>query len=145
VGSSSCTTGQKGPWSSSVALSTTANRIDNPTPFNGVKIGLTGPRDVSLSWRGGNIPTVSTSYDLYWGTTNPPTNRVRSLSSTSYTLRGLNHGTRYYWKVESHSLTATVKGPTWSFNTSAPPNLPGSPSPKQPEVSFETLTSLYGV
>ncbi|MBA4312452.1 MAG: hypothetical protein C0417_07460 [Chlorobiaceae bacterium] len=87
----------------------------------------------TLSWQ---AATGATSYDVYLGTTNPPTTRVGvDLTTTSYSYSGLLNNTTYYWKVvakNSNGSTDATASP-WSFVT-----IPASPA------AFNLLTPSNG-
>ncbi|RYZ25848.1 MAG: hypothetical protein EOP49_44120, partial [Sphingobacteriales bacterium] len=66
----------------------------NLSPANGASLCPTSPG--SLSWAsGGGGPT---SYDVYFGTTNPPP-FVTNQPGTTYALGSLTPNTTYYWQV----------------------------------------------
>ena len=94
------------------------------------------PINANLSWSCGDPDGDSVSFDVYFGTTNPP---PQVASNVSYYDPGtLEFDTRYYWKVvawDEHG--ASTSGPIWWFETEAngqhPPNTPeidGPPSGK---------------
>ena len=74
--------------------------------------------DATLSWQsGGGMPT---SYDVYFGTANPPTTLVSDNQvTTSYTpAAALAPATTYYWQIiPSNNIGPAVGCPVWSFNT----------------------------
>ncbi len=96
-----------------------------PTPNNhAIHIPVTG---TLLSWSGGDPDAGDVvTYDVYFGTTNPPTNKVSSnQSGTTYNPGSLNYDSTYYWKIvawDNHGhFTA---GPVWDFTTQSAPNTP---------------------
>ncbi len=54
----------------------------------------------SLSWTATDSDGDSLKYDVYFGTANPPTQKVASdITTASYTTSALTSGTKYYWNV----------------------------------------------
>jgi len=96
----------------------------SPAPANnGTGISATS---LSLSW----TATGATSYDLSFGTTNPPPIVTSGLTAATYLVSSLQQSTKYYWQVVARSTSGTTAGPVWSFTTAAPlPSTPASPSP----------------
>ena len=93
---------------------------DTPNPANGSTGAGLG---TVLAWSGGS---PAPSYDVYWGSSNPPP-YVGTVSSSSYSPpAGLNANTTYYWYV-APGISGVSPSATWSFATisgSAPPGLP---------------------
>lgn len=84
----------------------------NPYPLNQATAVLTNP---SLSWTNGSNTDQT---DLYFGTSNPPTQKVQSnVTSTSYQPSTLNYSTTYYWTVVNKNTVGNTQGPVWSFTT----------------------------
>jgi hypothetical protein len=87
----------------------------NPNPADlGLYIGL----DDDLSWDfGANTDT----YDLYFGTNNPPTNMAINNAvagaSGTYDPGTLDETQTYYWQVISKNVNGYTEGPVWSFTT----------------------------
>ena len=110
------------------------NIPSKPSPGNGVNgIGL----DDDLSWTGGDPDVGDTvTYDVYFGTINPPTTKVSTAQSgTSYNPGTMGYSTTYYWKiVASDTHGASTSSQVWSFTTTSgstpppPPPGPGGPS-----------------
>ena len=89
----------------------------NPIPTNG-STGISISAD--LSWIGGDPNYGDTvTYDVYFGTTNPPTTNVsNNQTATTYNLGTLNYNTKYYWKIVAwDSNNTTTSGPIWQFTT----------------------------
>jgi hypothetical protein len=94
-----------------------------PSPAN----GATGQAvHVTLGWHDGGR---ATSYDVYFGTENPPVTRLAAAQTgTAYTLRSLlSYGTTYYWRIDAKNLIGTTTGNVWSFTTT--PTLPSHQRP----------------
>jgi hypothetical protein len=114
----------------------------NPDPQNGAtEIEIT----YTISWDGGDPnPGDSITYDLYFGSTNPPNIFRRDLSDTFYLIDGMSYNTMYYWKViakDSHG--EETEGPVWQFKTKTgsgndPPHMPVISGPR-----FLTLNTEY--
>ncbi|MGE5359995.1 MAG: alkaline phosphatase family protein [Bacteroidales bacterium] len=80
--------------------------------------GATGvSANASLSW----TSSGATSYDLSFGTSNPPPQLATGLTSASYSPGGLTAATSYYWQVVARNSTGTTSGPVWSFTTAGLP------------------------
>jgi len=75
---------------------------------------------LTLVWIGGDPDCGdAVSYDVYFGTTNPPATKVADHQSTlSYTPETLAFNTAYYWQIiawDEHNLSNP--GPVWKFTT----------------------------
>ncbi|OPY73989.1 MAG: hypothetical protein A4E62_00136 [Syntrophorhabdus sp. PtaU1.Bin002] len=93
------------------------NAPSSPSPTDGVSNVSVKP---SLTWTGGDPDQGDTAtYDVYLGTTNPPTTRVvTGQSGTSYVPTMLAYGTPHYWKVVARDSSGTeTAGPIWRFTT----------------------------
>ena len=72
--------------------------------------GTTGvnPASVTLSW---NSSSNASAYDVYLGTSNPPTTlAAANVSGTTVTLTGLNGGATYYWYVVPENNAGAATG-----------------------------------
>ena len=66
--------------------------------------------------------TGATSYDLAFGTVNPPAPLVAGLTSATYSPpTAIN--TTYLWRVTARNAAGSTTGPVWTFDTNVPPNL----------------------
>lgn len=97
------------------------NIPSNPSPSNGASnISI----NTTLSWTGGDIDQGDTiTYDIYFGTDNPPQKIINNQSTATYNPGTLNYQTTYYWKIvawDSHD--ATTPSSIWSFTTQIQPN-----------------------
>ena len=82
----------------------------NPSPENGDTILVKNP---SLGWTPGN---GSTSFDIFLGTTNPPS-FLTNTTSNSFQTEILNSSTTYYWRIDCKNQYYTTEGEVWSFTT----------------------------
>lgn len=101
------------------------NPPSKPDPANGA-IGVDIHKQ--LSWTGGGSPGSTITYDVYFGTTNPPSIVAHNQSSTTYNPGTMNYLTTYYWKVVAWDQDGhTAQGPVWHFTTLQNPNTPPNP------------------
>jgi parallel beta-helix repeat protein len=72
-----------------------------------------------LSWIGGDPNSHDTvTYDVYFGTTNPPPKVTSNQSITSYDPGKMLVDTTYYWNIVSWDQHGeTTSGPQWQFTT----------------------------
>lgn len=91
----------------------------NPEPIN----GATGvDPSIILSWDPSDLDCQqATSYKLYFGTDNPPTNLINGTdigNVTSYNPGSLTAPITYYWKVvPTNSIGEATGCPIWNFTT----------------------------
>jgi len=107
-----------------------------PNPANGATgVGI----NPTLTW----TASAATSYDVRFGTSNPPPPVVSGVSTASYTPAVLTNGTTYFWQVISRNATDSATGPVWSFTTAvAAPETPSSPSPAHGATGVATNATL---
>jgi len=115
------------------------------------KDGATGV-DVTkvLSWTGGGSPGATITYDVHFGTTNPPALVVHNQSGTTYNPGTMQYLTKYYWQIVAWDQDGnTAPGPVWSFTTLQNPNLPPAaptitgPAKGKPNTQYKfTFTSV---
>ena len=82
--------------------------------------GATGVAiDANLSWSGGNSQCagLTATYDVYFGTTNPPPLDHNNGSTKNWDPGVLQHNTTYYWRIATTDDNGTATGPVWSFTT----------------------------
>jgi len=101
------------------------------------------PIDSDLSWACSDPDGDVLTYDVYFGTANPPMILVSDdLVEPALSLDTLEYGTTYYWKViaaDNHG--AEAQGPVWQFSTQANPDSDGDGLPDSWETTyFEDLT-----
>src|SRR6185436_2575064 len=85
----------------------------SPTPSNGSTGVSTTP---VLGWSAG---AAGTTFNVAFGTANPPPAAVTGLSSPSYAPGTLAANTTYFWKVTAVSSGGSTPGAIWSFTTGA--------------------------
>jgi hypothetical protein len=89
----------------------------SPTPPQ----GATGvSTTATLTWSSTN----TTSYDVKFGTTNPPPTVSSGQPDASFTPPTLVNGTTYFWQVVARNSNAVTAGPVWSFTTTTAPAPP---------------------
>jgi hypothetical protein len=105
-------------WSAPMWITITANPAPSAfallTPSNGA---ISRPLSGSLVW---NKASGATTYDVYFGTANPPTTKVGAdQTDTTFLYSGLTNGTTYYWKVTAKNANGSTDatGSPWSFTT----------------------------
>ncbi|MFH0992041.1 MAG: SUMF1/EgtB/PvdO family nonheme iron enzyme [bacterium] len=104
---------------------TTATPTNNPpaAPSNPIPSNYAGPQPTSLtlSWYCSDPDGDLLTYDVYFGTSNPPTTQVATgQNAASMARSGLANGETYYWKIiAKDSKGASTNGPVWSFVTTS--------------------------
>ncbi|MFH0887630.1 MAG: PEGA domain-containing protein [Planctomycetota bacterium] len=81
------------------------------------------PINQQLSW---NSAAGATSYDVRFGTSNPPS-YVTNTTELSYNPGTLSNSTTYYWRIDSRNSAGPTTGIVWSFTTVAVDTIPNSP------------------
>jgi hypothetical protein len=59
----------------------------------------------------------ATSFDVAFGTTNPPPQVTTGQTSASYTPPALAAGTQFFWQIVARNSAGSTTGPIWSFTT----------------------------
>jgi hypothetical protein len=113
--------GEQWEFTTGVKPNSPPNTPSEPHPST----GATGVAlDATLSWTGGDPDGDPVTYQIFWGTTNPPEQVVANQTQTTYDPDSMTLGTKYYWKIiawDNHSASAT--GTTWSYTTVQGPSL----------------------
>jgi hypothetical protein len=111
-------------YSSTFNLYTEGVGITNHLPFSPVLVGpalnsVQTTATVNLQWTAFDVDTSDTlTYDVYFGTVNPPTAIVSSNQSASSLSRPVTASTKYYWKVTvKDNKGGQTVGQIWSFTT----------------------------
>jgi len=123
----------------------------DPSPENG---SSAVDINANLYWTGGDPdPGDTVTYDIYFGTINPPPKIVSNQSDSSYDPGLMNYSTDYYWKIIAwDNLGASNESLLWIFTTTStsntPPDKPIKPSgPKSGLINvlynYTTYTSDY--
>ena len=81
------------------------------SPLNGATVVSKSP---ALVWGGGE---GRTSFDIYFGTTNPPPLVYSDSAGATYYPGTLATGETYYWYVVAKNPAGSTPSPIWSFNT----------------------------
>jgi hypothetical protein len=81
----------------------------SPAPASGATGVSTSP---TLTW----TATGAASYDIAFGTTNPPPQVASGQTAASYSPT-TTAGTTYYWQIVARNSAGTTAGPVWSFTT----------------------------
>jgi len=102
----------------------------NPNPMDGADdVSIT----TDLTWSGGDPNGDYLTYDIYFGTSSPPSYIATVDNVELYDLSTLEYETTYYWKIVANDFEFSSEGPIWSFSTEPipndPPYVPSSPSP----------------
>src|SRR5439155_25760280 len=124
-----------------VTVSTSAAPPSAPTaPSPGD--GATGVSPAAtLTWTAAG----ATSYDVSFGTTNPPPQVSSGQGTASYAPANLANNTSYFWQIVARNSAGTTTGPVWSFTTAAappPPAAPTSPNPADGSTGIATSATL---
>jgi hypothetical protein len=137
-----------GPWSDSFDVPVICNHPPN-APSNPSPAGEASdvPISTDLSWTGGDPDGDSVTYDVYFGTSDPPTALVcDDTSSTTCDPVTLSYSTPYHWYVIANDGQDTTSGPVWDFTTGSqpnnPPQTPSSPTPADGATAVSTTTDL---
>jgi hypothetical protein len=99
--------------------------VTNVSPVNGaIGIILGAGASAPITW---NASATATSYDIYFGTVNPPTVNIGNIAAPTVTatVTGLQYDTTYYWYVAPKNTGGTATGcssNTTSFKVQIPPN-----------------------
>ena len=110
------------------------NAPSDPDPDHG-ETGVGVNHD--LSWTCSDPDGDSLTYDIYFGTSNPPSLEASGVTETTYDPGTMSYDQYYYWKIvaiDEHDATTT--GPVWDFKTkfNGAPNAPSNPDPYNGET-----------
>lgn len=74
--------------------------------------------NIMLSWYCSDPENDSLTYDVYFGTINPPELISSGQTDSSYNPGTLLYNTTYYWKIVARDNQSNqTEGPVWSFST----------------------------
>lgn len=111
-----------GAWSATQCTTVAAanqppNAPTNPNPaHNTTNVAITA----AVSWSGSDPENDALTYEVRFGTTNPPPTAVTSQNGTTYDPPGnLANSTTYYWQIVAKDAAhpSGTAGPVWSFTT----------------------------
>jgi hypothetical protein len=107
--------------------------------------GATGvPVTTALAWE----PACrATSYNVYFGASQPPGLLCEGLTDTTHSPPGLpEYNTRYYWRVNAVNVMGVTTGILWSFETEAepvgPPDKVTGPAPTDGQTNVAVDTNI---
>jgi len=133
-------------WIDAVAPNNPPYIPSNPSPSDEAIDVLI---DTGLSWTGGDPDLEDTvTYDVYFGTDNPPNLKVAdNQSETTYDPGTLNYEQTYYWKITSWDNHGEyTEGSTWEFTTEEEPNnppyIPSNPNPEDDGTDVDVDANL---
>ncbi len=105
----------------------------DPVPFDGSTDIL---QDVILQWSCTDPENDPITFNVFFGTTNPPPLVMTNTGAFTYNASGLDINTLYYWKIDASDDQSNITpGSVWSFSTgdgtgeNQPPSLPFDPMP----------------
>ncbi|KUO67051.1 MAG: hypothetical protein APF83_03670 [Lutibacter sp. BRH_c52] len=111
-------------YSATFNLYTEGLGITNHLPFSPVLVSpalnsVQTTATVNLQWTASDVDTSDIlTYDVYFGTVNPPTALVSLNQSASSLNRNVSASTKYYWKVVvKDGKGGQTIGQVWSFTT----------------------------
>jgi hypothetical protein len=87
---------------------------ENPSPAHQL---TDGSPTTLLTWEATDPEGASLTYNVYFGTTNPPPLVASGIDVASYNPGTLQFATTYYWNVEASDGARKTMGPVWSFAT----------------------------
>ncbi|KYK32050.1 MAG: hypothetical protein AYK22_00375 [Thermoplasmatales archaeon SG8-52-3] len=108
------------------------NTPSSPNPSDGkTNVDI----NADMTWQGGDPDWFDTvTYDIYFGTTNPPPLVESDTEDTTYDPGTLEYETIYYWQIiATDPSEVTSEGPVWEFSTEAnyPPSTPEITGPSR--------------
>jgi phosphatidylserine/phosphatidylglycerophosphate/cardiolipin synthase-like enzyme len=111
----------------------------SPSPAH----GATTSTSLTLTWNASG----ATSYDVHFGSVNPPPLVAEDHATASFDVSGLGDAQTYYWRITARNAAGTTTGPVWSFTTEAGssptlPGVPASPSPANGATNTTTTPTL---
>ena len=111
-------------YSATFNFYTEGEGITNHLPFSPVLVSpslnsIQTGTSVTLQWTASDVDTNDTlTYDVYFGTANPPTIITSANQSASTLNKTVSPSTTYYWKVEvKDGKGGQTVGQVWSFTT----------------------------
>jgi len=90
-----------------------------PSPESG---SMNQPSNTTLTWTCSDPENDPLTYDIYFGTENPPSLVATAQTGTTYNPGTLVYTTVYYWKIIAHDDHGnTTESPVWNFTTMQDP------------------------
>ena len=128
-------------------ITVTLNAVNDPPdqPFGESPAdGATGVSiNADLGWSGSDPENDALTFDVYFGTANPPTTPVATgQSDLTYDPGTLQYSTTYTWRVDAEDVHgASTAGNVWHFTTEAQPNrLPSVTTQAPADITTSTAT-----
>jgi hypothetical protein len=120
------------------------NAPSSPSPVNGATGRPVG--STVLAWNCTDPEGDAITYDVYFGTANPPPVFATGIATKSYVPGVLLPSTLYWWRIVARDARGgQTTGPLWSFTTGLanyPPNAPSSPSPTNGATNRPLIVTL---
>jgi len=96
----------------------------------------------TLKWNCSDPDGDPLTYNIYFGTTNPPVLIKSNWPVNNYAVGTLQYNTTYYWRIVANDgKGGSTSGPTWRFTTipttNHPPNIPTTVWPNDNETNVE--------
>ena len=132
-------------WSFTTEFAPVPNIVVNPVPVN---LSTSIPISQILGWSANPAGTVPDSYNVYFGTSNPPA-LIGNQETSTFSPGTLEYNTTYYWQIDPHSLSGYCSQsntiPVWRFTTElAPvPSIAVNPVPANLSTSIP-ISQLLG-
>jgi parallel beta-helix repeat protein len=104
--------------------------------------------NIFLSWTGGDVDSGDTvTYDVYFGSINPPPKIISNQSQTTYVPPSIVLNSVYYWKIVAwDSQGQFSRGPIWRFTTlddiNVAPRVPDDPEPDNGEENVNLKPTI---
>ena len=92
-----------------------------------------------------------TDYDVYFGTSNPPTTKLCDATTTGTcdpttgSPPWLDSCTTYYWRVVTNNCCGAIAGPVWSFTTGSQTDITGDGLVDFRDFAQFTATGTFGL
>jgi chitodextrinase len=110
--------GQQSPWSGTLSVDMQNRAPTQPASPNPQHQATSVQITPTLTWVGSDPDGDALSYDVYFGTTNPPIKRVDNQSAASFHPETLAYQTTYYWNIIAwDGFGSSMNSPIWSFTT----------------------------
>lgn len=134
-------------WSFVTEINDPPYTPSNPSPINGAtNVDI----NEDISWTGGDPNGDTVTYDIYFGTSSPPSLIYSNYSYTTYDPGTMQYNTTYYWKIKAKDIHGyETIGPEWNFITAEEPlNYPpefSNETPSDKAVNVPITTSILSI